>query len=63
MANKKYSKRNVRKITRSGSSLNITLPVEFLAKLGWREKQRVVVKEERGKIVISDWKPKRKSKK
>jgi len=31
---KKFSKRNIRKITRSGNSLSVSLPVEFLAKLG-----------------------------
>ena len=56
MPNKKYSKRNVRKITRSGSSLNITLPVEFLAKLGWKEKQKVVLRLKGRSIVIRDWK-------
>ena len=53
---KKYKERNVRKITRSGSSLNITLPVEFLAKLGWKEKQKVVLSMKGKGIVIKDWK-------
>jgi hypothetical protein len=56
MPNKKYSQRNIRKITRSGHSLNVSLPVEFLTKLKWKEKQKVVIKKIRGGLVIRDWK-------
>jgi len=55
MANSKFGKRNIRKITRSGTSLNISIPVEFLKRLGWKERQRVVVKLEGRKLVIKDW--------
>jgi len=48
--------KNIRKITTMGRSLGITLPVEFLDELGWREKQRVVVKRIPGGMVIRDWK-------
>ena len=49
---------NIRKITRVGqTSLAVTLPLDFLRKLGWKEKQRVVVKLEGRKIIIKDWKP------
>ena len=37
-----------------GRSLGITLPVEFLDELGWREKQRVVVKRIQGGMIIRD---------
>ena len=56
MANKKYSQRNIRKITRSGASLAVTLPVELLSQLKWKEKQKVVIKKIRGGIQIKDWK-------
>lgn len=56
MANKKFSQRNIRKITRSGTSLNVSIPVEFLAELKWKEKQKVVVKKIRGGVAIRDWK-------
>jgi antitoxin component of MazEF toxin-antitoxin module len=56
MANKKSTQRNIRKITRSGTSLNVTLPVEIMRQLKWKEKQRVVVRKIRGGIVIRDWK-------
>lgn len=46
----------IRKITKvGGSSLAITLPKDILKSLGWREKQRVVVKKIRGGVVIKDW--------
>jgi antitoxin component of MazEF toxin-antitoxin module len=56
MANRKYSQRNVRKITRTGSSLSVSVPVAMLKKLGWREKQKVVVKKIHGGVQIKDWK-------
>jgi len=56
MADKKWSRRNIRKITKSGASLNVSIPIEILKKLGWREKQKVVVKKIRGGVQIKDWK-------
>jgi len=56
MADKKYSERNIRKITKNGTSYSVSIPVEFLNKLGWRERQKVVVKKIRGGIQIKDWK-------
>ena len=56
MADKKWSQRNIRKITKSGASLNVSIPIEILKKLGWREKQKVVVKKIRGGVQIKDWK-------
>ncbi|MBI2631157.1 AbrB/MazE/SpoVT family DNA-binding domain-containing protein [Candidatus Nomurabacteria bacterium] len=56
MSDKKWSQRNMRKITKSGSSLNVSIPVEIIKKLGWREKQKVVVKKIHGGVQIKDWK-------
>lgn len=57
MARRKVRERNIRKIARiGGRSLGITLPVEYLAEFGWREKQKVVVKRVRGGLLIKDWK-------
>ena len=39
-----------------GQSLAVTLPIEIIRELGWKEKQKVVVKVERKKIIIADWK-------
>lgn len=58
MADKSYKERNVRKITKNGTSHSVSIPVEILKKLGWREKQKVTVKLYRKKVIISDWKPK-----
>jgi len=57
MANSRYGKRNIRKITRGGTSLNVSIPVEVLKKLGWVEHQKVTVKKIRGGVVIRDWRP------
>lgn len=60
MGIRKQSEQNIRKLTKlGGKSLAVTLPVELVEKLGWREKQRVVVKKIRGGIVIRDFRSKK----
>ena len=56
MADKKYSQRNIRKITKNGTSHSVSIPVEFLKKLGWKERQRVVVALKGKTLMIKDWK-------
>jgi hypothetical protein len=57
MANKKAEEANIRKLTKVGmKSIAVTLPIELVRELGWREKQKVVVKKVRGGVVIKDWK-------
>ena len=57
MGVRKQTEQNIRKLTRmGGKSLGLTLPVELVGELGWREKQRVIVKRVRGGILIKDWK-------
>lgn len=57
MTRRKMAEKNIRKITRVGkTSLSITLPAEMAKGLGWREKQKVVVKKVRGGMLIKDWK-------
>jgi len=52
-----YKNKNIRKLTKlGGSSLAVTIPVEILRKLNWRERQKVVVKLRGKKISIKDWK-------
>lgn len=49
--------RNIRKIAKIGrASFAITLPIDMLHKLGWREKQKVVVSLMGRHFVIKDWK-------
>lgn len=57
MANRKSSEQNIRKLTRmGGKSLGLTLPVELVGKLGWKEKQKVKVVAKGRHLVIKDWK-------
>lgn len=56
MARRKDSDKNIRKLTRVGrGSLAVTIPVDIVRKLGLRERQKVVVSEIDGKVVIEDW--------
>lgn len=55
---------NIRKITKVGKqSLAVTLPIDLVRLLKWKEKQKVVVKKQGNKLVISDWRalPKRRA--
>jgi bifunctional DNA-binding transcriptional regulator/antitoxin component of YhaV-PrlF toxin-antitoxin module len=51
------SDKNIRKLTKlGGKSIGLTLPIEIVRELGWREKQKVIVKRVRGGVMITDWK-------
>jgi antitoxin component of MazEF toxin-antitoxin module len=53
---RKLKDKNIRKITKVGrSSLAVTLPVEMVKKLKWKERQKVVATLRGKKITISDW--------
>ncbi len=57
MPNKTTEERNIRKLTKiGGKSIGLTLPIEIVRELGWKEKQKVVVKRVRGGVMIKDWK-------
>lgn len=57
MSNKAKDEKNVRKLTKlGGKSIGLTLPIDMVRELGWREKQKVVVKRVRGGVMIKDWK-------
>ena len=64
MGRRKVESHNIRKITKvaGGDSFAVILPIEMVRKLRWKEKQQVVIKLDRARIVISDWKPKKKRK-
>ncbi len=55
---RKLNEKNIRKITKAGQgrTLGITLPIEIVEKLGWKEHQKVVVKQSGKKIIIEGWK-------
>ncbi|MDP2838342.1 MAG: AbrB/MazE/SpoVT family DNA-binding domain-containing protein [Candidatus Moranbacteria bacterium] len=53
----KTADKSVRKLTKlGGKSIGLTLPIELVRELGWKEKQKVVVKRVRGGVIIRDWK-------
>jgi antitoxin component of MazEF toxin-antitoxin module len=57
MANKKTIDANVRKLANRGRrSIGLTLPMDLVKELKWKAGQKVVVKVERGRIVIGGWK-------
>ncbi len=57
MANKKQKDKNIRKLTRVGKgSISVTIPVEMIEKLKWKERQKVVLDLKGSKITIKDWK-------
>lgn len=59
MTTRKLEEKNIRKITRVGrSSLCVTLPIEMIDSLGWKEKQKVKLSKIKGGIVIRDWRSK-----
>ena len=60
MPTQKLINKNVRKITKvGGKSLAVTLPKELVVELGWKEKQKVTVNKKGNKLIIGDWKPKK----
>lgn len=61
MSNRKISERNVRSLTKmsGGSSYGITIPMEYIRKLGWRSKQKLDLTLVGDRIIIRDWKEKR----
>ncbi len=49
--------KSIRKLTRIGKrSIGLTLPIEEVRNLKWREKQKVVVTRVRGGLLIRDYK-------
>jgi len=57
MARQKLEERNIRKLTKIGrQSIAVTLPIEIVRELKWRERQKVVVKKSGKKLIIEDWK-------
>jgi antitoxin component of MazEF toxin-antitoxin module len=58
---RKLKEKNIRKITKvGGTSYAVTLPIEFVKELGWRERQKVVVKKVGKRLIVSDWEPNKK---
>jgi antitoxin component of MazEF toxin-antitoxin module len=47
--------RNTRKISKRGASYSVTIPIEMMRKLGWKNKQKVIFKQSGNKLIIEDW--------
>ena len=57
MSRRKLEDKKIRKLTRVGDkSIGLTLPIDIVRELEWREKQKVVVKKQGKNILITDWK-------
>lgn len=52
---RKSEDKNIRKILRSGDSYAVTIPIEIIRELGWKEKQKVLVKKRGNGASIVDW--------
>jgi len=57
MARRKIENRNIRSLTKvsGGTSYGVTIPMEYIRKLGWRSKQKLEVKLYQDRIIIRDW--------
>jgi len=56
MTRRKAGEENIRKILKNGDSYAVTIPVEIMDKLKWKEKQKVIIKKIRGGFSVKDWK-------
>jgi len=59
MSRRELVQKNIRKLKRTGKgnsgSFSVTIPMEMVKELGWREKQKIVFKKRGKGILISDW--------
>ena len=57
MADKKSTQTNIRKLTKFGKmSIGLTLPIDEVRKMGWKEKQRVAVTRVKDGFTVKDYK-------
>ncbi len=58
MARRKLKEKNLRKLTRMGGgrSMGLTLPIEIVRELKWRERQKIKVRKVGSRIILEDWK-------
>lgn len=48
--------KNIRNIQKSQHTYYVSLPIEIVKALGWKERQKVIVKKQRNRLTIEDWK-------
>ena len=56
MAIRKLKNKDIRNIQKNQKTYYITLPVEAVQELGWKERQKVVVKKKGRGLTVKDWK-------
>ncbi len=56
MTRRKLDEENIRSLMKIGSSYAVTIPLEFIKKMKWKEKQKLEVNMSQDKIIIKDWK-------
>lgn len=57
MARKKSEDKNIRKLVKvgGGKTYSITLPIDMIRDLGWRQGQKLDIKKYGKGIIIRDW--------
>lgn len=53
---RKLEDRSTRKLAKRGNSYMVTLPIDLVRELNWKDKQKLTIKRTRGGLVIRDWK-------
>jgi antitoxin component of MazEF toxin-antitoxin module len=57
MGRRKIGQEKIRNIQKSNGSYMVSIPIELMRQLGWRERQKVfITRSGRGKLVIEDFK-------
>jgi len=57
MGARKSGEQEIRSLTQNRTgTYQISLPIQLVRDLGWRERQKVTVKRSGDKLVIEDWK-------
>lgn len=58
---RKETKTHIRRLQKMGAyTYYVTIPKKAIDELGWREKQKVVVRRAGKRFIVEDWKPGRK---
>lgn len=57
MAQAKLTDRSIRKLSKvaSGNSYSVTIPIDIVRAMKWKERQRLVITREGRHVVIKDW--------
>jgi len=58
MPRRRIELKNIRNLTRTGrnKSVSVTIPIDFIRKLKWQDRQKVVLDLRGETITIKDWK-------